>query len=153
MPNLIFDSNVNICSEKFQTILKSCVGEMVCEKQLKDKMDSYGWINKELELLKLKRDKSYKIAIYSHSSEIYRGNRNNYKNTIFKTKHNFIKSRISECSQNQKELWKMMKTYFIGAKQNSNVKMIDFDGNIISESTEIANLFNEYFIKICLQVN
>jgi len=99
-----------------------------------------------------KRDKM-KFNLKKHYSLELHNEFKNYRNQLTKliniTKESFYKQKISECSHNNKSLWKVINDITcIKSKNNQYINKLIVDDNVITGHKSVANEINEYFTNI-----
>ena len=83
----------------------------------------------------------------------YKRQRNHCLSILRKTKKEYFNSlNIKQVSDN-KLFWKSVKPFFNGKGSNSSKIMLVEENNIISDEEEIANIMNDYFIKVISTLN
>lgn len=154
LENLVFDEKC----EFFVTSLDDCVQQLISYKYVDEFSKDNSWFNDNLKQLKLNKEESYLRAVFYNEEcywSEYSAIRNMYVNKLNFEKNNFIKNKLFKCGNNQKLLWKTLKTELI---PNKNVKhqvyeYIEFNGVKETNMKEIVNKFNSYFIESIVDIN
>lgn len=139
-------------AEIFNNSLQNIINDFIVIK--KQKTGSCEWYSDDLSILKNNKIKQYKISVLSNSLndwQKYKVIRNNYKNKLNSVKNAFISNKIDYASD-QKAMWKSIKK-FVLKKHNSEIKEIKFGNEVLKNSVEIANRFNNYFIESVELIN
>ena len=120
------------------------------------KMVSEPWLTKGLRKCNKKQLKLYKKAIKSGNNDL-REKYKNYRSTLQKIKRNCKKQYyINQCHKfksNTKQLWRTINN--VNKKTNDKTSIIDgikVDNISYTNSTDISNLFGQYFTEIIKQI-
>lgn len=113
------------------------------------------WYNDELAALKNKRDIEHAVAVitdewldwmqYSSTNKLYRNN-------VKVTKSFYIKNKLSAARGDQKKMWRVLKEILNGNKDDLPA-FVEFNGMLKSDSAEIANELNEYYVESIKAIN
>lgn len=81
----------------------------------------------------------------------YRQIRNEYSKMIKNASNNYTKQSIKECEGDSKAMWRKIKE--ITNEKQSEVKVIEKDGQMITDEEQIAEELNNYFIDSIVKLN
>lgn len=112
------------------------------------------WFSNELRLMKISKENQYRAAAWINSTgewEKYRQVRNLYKNQINKTKNQFLINQIQH-ARDQKSMWNIIKYKVLKSNNTNEIKEIIFNNVQVEDELQIANKFNEYFIKSIIEI-
>lgn len=140
----VANSLVETIKEKVDHHAPIVVKEIVC------KWGNKQWWTPEIECIITERDRKYKKAIITNSEDdwrVYRQQRNLVVQKIREQKKNYYQEKIDETRGDSKEMWKNLKSIMNGNKMGyKSADGIVFNGQLKTESIEIANCFNDFFI-------
>lgn len=125
-----------------------------CEKSIRINKEFY---DKELELMRIEKNRLYKIAQYSTTNSEekwheYRIFKNNYKKVIQTKKYEANQRKLNRAQGDTKATWKVLNS--ILCKENNEILTINkADGNVIENDEDIANEFNNFFIDSIITLN
>ena len=139
-----FSQDINILVEKHVPVKK-------CTKK-ESKIKAKPWINSRIQKMMRIRDDMFRKMKRNRSDsnlQLYRKFRNRVTNEIKKSKLNYFHDYFSTNCQNMKKLWVGIKSIisnkgFVPA----SVGKIKDKEEIISDTTKISNIFNEYFVNV-----
>jgi hypothetical protein len=110
------------------------------------------------ELLEARRLKQncHKIALKSKSAEdknMYIQHRNIYNTMLRQCKQKYYNDNLIKNKHNVKRSWQLLKEAANLNKNTSKVDKINKNGNILTDPTEIAEEFNEFFTDIGIKIS
>lgn len=149
----MYFSNCNYKADVFSKCLKQIVNEFIIVKKLKT-VNNCEWYSNNLKALKIQRDRQYRLAKISYSTvewNLYKKLRNKYKVKINNAKNRYISSKI-DGAENQKSMWKSIKTLVLKKSHNA-IKEVIFNNVKYNDNLIIADKFNEYFVKSVEDIN
>lgn len=119
-------------------------------KQRINSKDTYiPWINKDIRDLMKCRDQSFikfKKSKLGSDFDDYKALRNKVIDELRRNKKGYYEKVIDNNKHDSKKMWKTLK-YLIGSKKCSIItNEIEFNGEIMNDSYNIANKLNEYFV-------
>jgi len=79
---------------------------------------------------------------------LYKQFRNIYNRTLRAAKILHIKNKLTACKKNPKETWRILNECIGRTAKNEKIEKINSNGNISSVPLEIANEFNNFFVKV-----
>ena len=83
----------------------------------------------------------------------YRILRNRVNEEKRQGKRDYNKNQFEKNRNNAKDIWKGIRSLVnIKASKSSSIKLLDENNNLISDSTKIANIFNDHYSTIGLKV-
>ena len=107
------------------------------------------WYSKDVKKLSIARKKYHNLFLLNLvSREQYTIFRNKITNTIKKYKEKFYMESFTRHSGNMKKTWGVINELSKGNNKISSIDEIYVDGISYRENSEIAALFNEYFVNI-----
>lgn len=134
---------VDVCDGVLESIVEK-FSKTITLKNFSDKE----WYNDDLKLMKRERDLQYKKAIISRCESDwneYNKRKKLYAESVRKSRNNFVRNQLQGKKGDQKGMWTILKS-IIKNERSCNVMDIEFDGIMYSDSEDIANRFNNYFI-------
>lgn len=134
--------------------LKKAVNTFVRTKNIKS-TNKCNWYCNYLKNLKTERDYYNKRAILTNVTDDwlkYNQARNKYVNELRIAESNYYKNVIRDNIGNQKNMWKILKS-LLGQKNKSQIKCIKIDDKMLSESSDIANALNSFFVTSIEQIS
>ena len=151
---------LNIKVDTFLLNLENLIKKHCPKKKLNKKMlklRNKPWINFKIQKMMKIRDKLFKQFKVSNSPaalKAYKQFRNRVVNEIRQSKKNYYQQYFDENKNNMKLLWKGIKDIISLTPNNTDTfsHLVDDNGLNISESTHIANKFNEYFTKVAERI-
>lgn len=153
--NLINLPDFDSLIEKLSNVIKTNTKEI----QFKTKTYNFAkpWINKHIIDTILIRDKYYKIHKKYPLNDFYLIKFKYFQRMVFKSirssKRKYFQKEINNCKNPTKKLWEILNT--VTGKENNkcNINTVSVDNVDITETNEISNSFNNYFVKIGSQLN
>ena len=118
------------------------------------------WINSEILDLIKERDKVFKTLSKEKNDILKIDTRNRYKQLRNKitdmkrtSKTKYFKDYFEKNRKKTTEIWKGIKSLVnIKCLYNSSYKLLDANNNLISNQKQMANIFNNYFVNIGLDI-
>lgn len=152
--NFVFDEKCDF----FVSNLNDCVQQLISYKYVNEFSRDNSWFNDNLKQLKLNKEESYLRAVFYNEEfywSEYNAIRNVYVNKLNFEKNNFMKHKLYKCGNNQKLLWKTLKTELLPNKNGKQqpYEYIEFKGVKETHMNEIVNKFNSYFIESIVDIN
>ncbi|CRK86787.1 CLUMA_CG000618, isoform A [Clunio marinus] len=139
---LNYDDNVESTIKN----LKNSVNKLVVQKsKFKNKNE---WFNEKIK--KLKEEKKIMMMKYEFSKNMndkkcLMKSVKKYKEAIKEEKCKDIQNKINNNKSDPKKLWKILKSMY--SEKKSEIKVIQIDGALVNESSEIAESLNKFFIE------
>ncbi len=164
--NLNFDylnddqTNVNTKFNRFLATLDDIIKTHVPLKKLtkKDlKLRNKPWINSRIQkMMRLRDNILKKIRKKPDASQrlLYKKFRNRIAIELKNSKTNYFQNYFHENSKNMKLLWTGIKSIISVKNSRENIirKLKDADGNVVTDSTTMANIFNNFFVNVAEDV-
>lgn len=150
--NLNLNYKENNIDTKYNTIFEKIfnVYNIVRPKrQFDEKLCNNYWFNKDVLNAIQERDGKYKRFKLNGAIEdwnCYKKCRNNVVTAIRRAKHEYYETKIDNCKNDSKEMWKTLKTFISNSNQENYDKIIFNENKIISDKTEIVQEFNKFYI-------
>lgn len=120
------------------------------QKNIRQKLGNMLWFTREIGQEILKRDRQYKVAIVTKSAadwENFRRQRNRVVGLIRKQKQKYYSEKVDEVKNRPTEMWKTLKQLLQNKKGGDLNDGIVFDNKLVTDSQEIAENFNNYFLE------
>ena len=99
--------------------------------------------------MRREKNRLYKVAKLAQNDNekltVYKTFKNNYKELIEVKKYQAVQRKFDAAEGDQKRTWKVLNSLL--NNEESSIDQIDCEGEIIENEVEIANKFNEYFVK------
>ena len=137
--------------ETFEIIYDECIPLKKC-KVNKKKVPLSPWITKGLLKSINKKNKLYKVYLRSPTNgnlQKFKAYRNKLNMLIRKSKRNYFFMKFEKSKNNMKETWREINTIIgKGKRQSPQSKFWGDDGNVITDSQDISNHFNDFFVNV-----
>ena len=155
---MIYQSdNPNICWQIWKSLFLEVLDKHVPLRRKRLRDDPVPWITPHVKQLIRRRDFHKKQAVEHNSKlqwESCKAERNKVNFQMRQAKSKYFCDIIQNCSHSKdvKKSWSLINT-LLGRKQKlSNVKQLIIDDTVISDDKLIAELFNEYFINVGINI-
>lgn len=146
--------DINDTCKKWSSLVLEVAKSVIPGKEVTVRSKDKSWYNNNLRKLLRIKDRSHKIAKSSNTPEDwaqFRYDRNRYFAAVKECKTNFEKTSyqklIDHSSKNPKKWWKVLKE-ILGQCDNSEIPPIHVNDEILVDTKEKANAFNEYFSSV-----
>lgn len=136
------------------SVLTQSTNEFIQVKELKINDDFF---DKELEEMRVEKNRLYKLAQYSNEHESvhkwhnYREFKNQYKDVIQNKKFEVNQNKLNEANGDTKQTWKVLNS--ILHKEKNEILTIKDGENFYETDDIIVNKFNEFFKDSIVQLN
>ena len=90
----------------------------------------------------------YKLDPTPLNCTLYRNYRNTYKSCIRMAKKLYFRHRIFKAGKDSKQIWQTLKDSIGITKKSNKINSLVRDGETLTDSTKIADYFNEHFTSI-----
>ena len=113
------------------------------------------WITEGIIISINKRNKLKKQLILNNNLTLlnnYKNYRNTLNKTIKKAKQSYYSTKIIEAKNNVKKIWEIIKDAGNNVREQKNTNILDKHGMIISRNEDKANIFNNYFTQVGLDM-
>ena len=115
------------------------------------------WINSRIQKMMKIRDKAlHKMKLNKTESNItlFKKFRNRISNELKQNKASYYYNYFSENRKNIKKVWAGIKTVISHKSSSSTTvnKIKDSDGNVTSDSGQISNVFNDFFVNVANKI-
>lgn len=137
---------------KFMSIYNDCIPLTKCNQKGKKKCGRSPWITSGILKSINTKNKLY-VSYLKHPTEInlvkFNSYRNKLKSLIRKSKRDYYADLLSKHKNNARDTWKTL-NHILKKKRGNNVckKFRINDDDVLTDSTGIANSFNDYFVNI-----
>ena len=146
----VFD-DINDCYLAWDTLFSIVINKFAPERRVRTGKNKKVKIdNEEANALRSLRDQYHKLFITTNNPKyynIYKKVRNRYTNCIRYFKKLMFSNRISDNQGNSKGMWKVLR-FLLPGKNKSTISALEVNGETISSRSEIANIFNKYFVDV-----
>lgn len=138
--------------------LESCMQLLISYKYINEGKEDSSWFNNDLKQMKIWKEESYIRAALSneeHHWTEYIRIKNEYVIKLNSAKNNSVINKLDKCGNNQKLLWKTLKSELIPSKsvRPKSTGYIEFNGVKETDVNVIVNSFNNYFIDSIVDIN
>lgn len=152
MKDVINNDNTNIASDGLITGIINTIEDIapVKKKIIKTQWQNKPWINTKTRNASMNRDRAYRQAKTTKRSEdweLYKQYRNLAVQELRYSKKMYYENNIDELKYDPKKMWKTIKEMIGTKKQDKSTDCITFNGMKYNDTKEIAEKFNEFFIK------
>jgi hypothetical protein len=147
-------NNVDDSFNKFWDIFDALYTEHFPEINIKfnkNKHKIHGYMNNDLlneRLLKLNLHKKYLISRTLTDHDAYISQRNKYNTLLRQSKQSYYTENLIQNVKNPKRTWQLLKEAANLSKPNSSVEQIEKNVTLLTDPTDIASEFNEFFTGI-----
>lgn len=134
--------------------LNECVNGFLKKVEVSE-YEENGWYDDELVQLRKKKDAAYKEAVLSSGGArwtSFRIWRNKYQRSLREKKSICIQNKLELVNGDSRQTWKILKKMLKG-KQTSEIKDVYIDGRKISDSKEISQGMNAFFVDSIKEIN
>lgn len=148
--NVNLNEKAKILSEKIVGAIEQFVKEVKVTRRTANK-----WYDEELTQMRVRKDHAYALAVLvsSHSNWVkYRTARNKYLATIREKKRNYMEKKLNKSSGDAKQTWKILKALLNG-KRKGEIGEIEILGTAVSDTVELANGMNEFYVRSVVEIN
>lgn len=144
--------NSNEQMQWFLFNLSKSINEFLVTKTVRDRGEFF---DRELEGMRLEKNRIYKAAQYSENDAdlwtAYREYRNIYKGVIKQKKFECMQKKLDSAGGDSKKTWKILNSVL--KDSNNTIDYVMKNDETIEEPSVIANEFNKYFIKAVKDIN
>ena len=85
-----------------------------------------------------------------HTYNIYK---NNLSRRIKLSKKNYYVNIFKDCNSNIKNTWKTIKSIMSNNKRSPKIKLLNENGNLITDPVDVGNNFCEYFSSVACRLD
>lgn len=142
-------------NEKFEylvQVMNQSMNKFVEIKQINIRF-SKPWYDDELRNLRLERNWAGLRAHDQDTEEswaVYRHLKNKYNRMLTRKENANIKNEVIEAKEDPKKMWRILKSYMSNKQEER--KTIETRNGVLSDDTEIAEAFNNYFIQSIIDI-
>ena len=151
--NTIIKEDVKLYANALTQTLINLSEQYIPNKNVTIRPQDLPWINNNIQKLIRKRNRFYRkyknsktVQNYSHFKEI----RNKVTSLLRKSKQEYTESlanKLKKSNLSSKDYWNTLKSFIKPAQSSSEIPPLQQNGCYVSDSTEKANLLNEYFVQ------
>jgi len=156
---VLSDNDVNSSFNKFWEIFSSLYDlhfPKIHMRFNRNKHKINGFMNDDLLQARNKKLELHKIALKNKTQEDtqnYITQRNLYNSLLRQSKQKYYADNLRLNINNSKRTWQLLKEAANLNKPSANVEKIDKNGTIITDPTEMANEFNNFFTSVGLKIS
>lgn len=148
--------NTNEKIKMVQNNIKNSVDPMIQKVQIKLNSNAKKWYDEETKIQKIKKIEKYNVWTQTRDTNKwyeYIEERNKYNKMVKEKKNNNTQNDIIKAGKNQKHMWMCLKK-LLPSRMSEISNEIEFENGMTStNSTEICEKFNEYFIDSIIKIN
>ena len=151
--NTIIKEDVNLYANALTQTLINLSEQYIPNKNVTIRPQDLPWINNNIRKLMRKRNRFYRkykksktVQNYSNFKKI----RNEVTSLLRKSKQDYTESlanKLKTSNLSSKDYWNTLKSFIKPAQSSSEIPPLHQNGCYVSDSTEKANLLNEYFVQ------
>ena len=148
--NVLQSADPNRCCHELMNIIDKIMSKFLKTKKKTNRKNSLPWIDSSIRQLMKKRDLALKESLKSHTGTavaLYKGLRNQVTKELRKAKSAYYINVITEAKGNSSLIWKQINSLIKPQITKNTVKELKINNQTISESRQIAQALNDYFVE------
>ena len=151
--NTIIKEDVNLYANALTQTLINLSEQYIPNKNVTIRPQDLPWINNNIRKLMRKRNRSYRKYKRSKTVQNYskfKRIRNDITSLLRKSKQDYTESlanKLKSSNLSSKDYWNTLKSFIKPAQSSSEIPPLHQNGCYVSDSTDKANLLNEYFVQ------
>ena len=148
--NVLQSADPNRCCHELMNIIDKIMSKFLKTKKKTNRKNSLPWIDSSIRQLMKKRDLALKESLKSHTGTavaLYKGLRNQVTKELRKAKSAYYITVITEAKGNSSLIWKQINSLIKPQITKNTVKELKINNQTISESRQIAQALNDYFVE------
>ena len=151
--NTKIKEDVNLYANALTQTLFNLSEQYIPNKNVTIRPQDLPWINNNIRKLRRKRNRFYRKYKKSKTVQNYskfKKLRNDITSFLRKSKQDYtesLASKLESSNLSSKDYWNTLKSFIKPVQSSSEIPPLHQNGSYVSDSTDKANLLNEYFVQ------